>query len=124
MPRKKRVKYNNGGALNQTIKTSVADLNLNYSPPSKTYTATGSRKGSQLGVRGRGFNVPSSVQGRTRIGGTNVEASYNFQNKQPKVKLTKPLSSTSTIEVGYGGSTKSGGQGINAMYRKSFPFGK
>ena len=119
MAKRKKTKYNNGGLVSKTVKTSVADLNLNYEPPSKRYSADVRTKTTGVGVRGRGVNLPSSVQGSVRIGGAEVQGRYNFKSGQTNVTVTKPLSKTSNIQAKYDSKT-----GIQAMYNKRIPFGK
>lgn len=123
MAKRKKTKYNNGGLVSKTVKTSVADLNLNYEPPSKRYSADVRTKTTGVGVRGRGVNLPSSVHVSGRIGGAEVQGGYNFKSGQPSVTVTKPLSETSNVQFTYGGKRSRGGTGITAMYNKSFPFG-
>tara|TARA_R110002020_G_scaffold292708_1_gene508080 strand:+ start:61 stop:429 length:369 start_codon:yes stop_codon:yes gene_type:complete len=122
MAKRKRTKYNEGGY--RTIEASVAGLNLHFSPRSYNYSANTNTGNTRFGVQGRGANLPSSLHASGRIGGAEVQGSYNLQSKQPNVTVTKPLSRTSNVQVNYGGSRKLGGTGITAMYHKSFPFGK
>ena len=125
MAKRKRTKYNNGSLVQQTIKTNVADLNLNYSPPSQHYSADVSNipkmGNTRFGVQGRGFNSPSSVHASTRIGGAEVQGSYNLESNQPTVKITKSLGPRSNVQFGYEGSTGRGGGGIGAMYNLTIP---
>ena len=123
MAKRKKTKYNNGGLVSQTFKTNVADLNLNYEPPSQRYSADVDTGNLRVGVQGRGLNSPSSVHGSANIKGTNIQGSYNFKSKQPNVTITKHLSPTSNVQVNYGGKRSRGGTGITAMYNKSFSFG-
>ena len=125
MAKRKRTKYNNGSLVSQTFKTNVADLNLSLSPTNYSADVSNISKmgNTRFGVQGRGINLPSSLHASGRIGGAEVQGSYNLESKQPNVTVTKPLSRTSNVQVNYGGSRKHGGTGITAMYHKSFPFG-
>ena len=75
MAKRKRTKYNNGSLVQQTIKTNVADLNLNYSPTNYSADVSNIPKmgNTRFGVQGRGFNSPSSVHASTRIGVAEVQ---------------------------------------------------
>ena len=60
-------------------------MNLNYSPTNYSADVSNIPKmgNTRFGVQGRGFNSPSSVLASTRIGGAEVQGSYNLKSKQP-----------------------------------------
>ena len=115
--RKNKIKYNNGGLVQRTFETNVGKLSANLSP--RNYSVDVATSLGRGGVQGRTGQKPRSVHASTKVGGANVSASYNLQNKQPTVNITKPLSRSSSVSTSYSNT-----DGIGIMYRKSIPFGR
>jgi hypothetical protein len=115
--KKNRIKYNNGSLVQRTFETNVGKLSANHSP--KNYSVDLTTPRGRLGVQGTTGQTPRSVHASTKVRGANVSGSYNLQNKQSTVNITKPLSRSSSISTSYSNT-----DGIGVMYRKSISFGK
>jgi hypothetical protein len=115
--KKNRIKYNNGSLVQRTFETNVGKLSANHSP--KNYSVDLTTPRGRLGVQGTTGQTPRSVHASTKVRGANVSGSYNLQNKQPKVSITKPFGKSSSISTSFDSV-----EGMGVMLRKSIPFGR
>ena len=105
MPKKKRVKYNEGGPL--TFTKGVADLNLHFDPT--RYSIDAGTSTTRIGVRGKHIIDPQqhrivkprfeSVHASQKIGKGGVEVSYGLQDKSLSGTVTIPVGKRGQIQL-------------------------